>query len=117
MSVTKPATLTATALADAAIAGDTTMIFASPAALRNVVDTADELNGIQRLALEKIGMLLSAGALVPVKLMDSDLGAVPHGEFQSLYCMTESPSVCRCLQHDQYGANHQHEYAARYDPT
>src|SRR5699024_12101397 len=70
MSVTKPATLTATALADAAIAGDTTMIFASPAALRNVVDTADELNAAQRTALEQISMLLSSGAPLPVLLMD-----------------------------------------------
>src|SRR5699024_1938210 len=48
MSVTKPATLTATALADAAIAGDTTMIFASPAALHNVVATAGELTAEHR---------------------------------------------------------------------
>src|SRR5690625_3473118 len=73
MSVTKPATLTATALADAAIAGDTTMIFASPAALRNVVDTAEDRKSVQRLALEKIDMLLSAGAPVPVNLMDEVL--------------------------------------------
>ena len=62
MSVTKPATLTAKSLAQAAIAGDTTMIFASPAALRNVVDTAHQLNTEQRTALEQISMLLSADA-------------------------------------------------------
>jgi len=90
MSVTKPATLTATALADAAIAGEATMVFASPAALRNVVDTADELNGLQRLALEDVTMLLSAGAPVPVHLMDEVLELVPNAEFHSPYGMTES---------------------------
>jgi len=102
MSVTKPATLTATALADAAIAGDTTMIFASPAALRNVVDTADELNGIQRLALEKIDMLLSAGAPVPVNLMDEVLALVPNAEFHSPYGMTESLLVSDIDHHTQH---------------
>lgn len=90
MSVTKPATLTATALADAAIAGEATMVFASPAALRNVVDTADELNGLQRLALEDVTMLLSAGAPVPVHLMDEVLELVPNAQFHSPYGMTES---------------------------
>lgn len=90
MSVTKPATLTATALAHAAIAGETTMIFASPAALRNVIATAHELNAQQREALSQISMMLSAGAPVPVKLMDDVLELVPNAEFHSPYGMTES---------------------------
>ncbi len=102
MSVTKPATLTATALADAAIAGDTTMIFASPAALRNVVDTASELNDEQRAALEKISLLLSAGAPVPVKLMDEVLQLVPHAEFHSPYGMTESLLISDIDHHTQH---------------
>ena len=40
MDVAAPGTLTATALGDAAIAVDATMVFASPAALANVVRTA-----------------------------------------------------------------------------
>src|SRR5665809_41863 len=40
MTVTAPGTLTAAALADAADAIDATVVFASPAALRNVVATA-----------------------------------------------------------------------------
>ena len=40
MTVTAPATLTAAALADAVAAIDATVVFASPAALRNVVATA-----------------------------------------------------------------------------
>lgn len=102
MSVTKPATLTATALADAAIAGDTTMIFASPAALRNVVDTAHELNATQRAALEDISMLLSAGAPVPVQLMDEVLELVPNAEFHSPYGMTESLLISDIDHHTQH---------------
>lgn len=102
MSVTKPATLTASALADAAIAGDSTMVFASPAALRNVVDTADDLDGQQRIALEKISMLLSAGAPVPVPLMDEVLELVPNAEFHSPYGMTESLLISDIDHHTQH---------------
>ena len=41
--VTKPGTLTAAALADAAVAIDATVVFASPAALANVLATAGDL--------------------------------------------------------------------------
>lgn len=102
MSVTKPATLTATALASAAIAGETTMIFASPAALRNVVDTAHELSTEQRAALERISMLLSAGAPVPVPLMDDVLQLVPNAEFHSPYGMTESLLISDIDHHTQH---------------
>lgn len=102
MSVTKPATLTATALAQAAIAGDTTMIFASPAALRNVVDTAHELNAEQRSALGKTSMLLSAGAPVPVNLMDEVLELVPSATFHSPYGMTESLLISDIDHHTQH---------------
>ena len=44
MDVTKPGTLTAAALAEAAAAIEATLVFASPAALRNVAATADELS-------------------------------------------------------------------------
>ncbi|OAV60962.1 hydrolase [Enteractinococcus helveticum] len=107
MSVTKPATLTATALADAAIAGDTTMIFASPAALHNVVDTAGELTAEHRKALEKISMLLSAGAPVPVQLMDDVLKLVPHAEFHSPYGMTESLLITDIDHHTQHAIANQ----------
>lgn len=102
MSVTKPATLTASALADAAIAGESSMIFASPAALRNVVDTAHELTGPQRHALQQVEMLLSAGAPVPVQLMDEVLELVPNAEFHSPYGMTESLLVSDIDHHTQH---------------
>ena len=49
----KPGALTAAALADAVAAVDATMVFASPAALRNVVATAAELGRGQRDALAR----------------------------------------------------------------
>src|SRR5699024_10124902 len=102
MSVTKPATLTATALAQAAIAGDTTVMFASPAALRNVVATASQLSHEHRIALERISMLLSAGAPVPVDLMDEVLELVPNAEFHAPYGMTESLLISDIDHHTQH---------------
>jgi acyl-coenzyme A synthetase/AMP-(fatty) acid ligase len=65
MSVTEPGTLRATALADAVEAIGATLVFASPAALRNVVATAGDLTPRQREALARVRMVLSAGAPVP----------------------------------------------------
>ncbi len=48
MDVTRPGTLTADALADAAASVGATLVFASPAALRNVVATASRLTPISR---------------------------------------------------------------------
>ena len=59
MSVTRPATLTATAVAEAAAAGRATILFASPAALRNVVATADRLCPEQRSVLGRVDLVLS----------------------------------------------------------
>lgn len=102
MSVTKPATLTATALAEAAIAGDATIMFASPAALGNVVATASQLSHEHRIALEHISMLLSAGAPVPVNLMDEVLQLVPNAEFHAPYGMTESLLISDIDHHTQH---------------
>ncbi|WFP15471.1 alpha/beta fold hydrolase [Citricoccus muralis] len=90
MSVTKPATLTATAVAEAAAAGSATMVFASPAALRNVVATAPQLSEDQRRQLGTISLMLSAGAPVAPDLMDQVLELMPQAEFHSPYGMTES---------------------------
>ncbi len=69
MDVTSPATLTAARLADAALAVDATLVWASPASLRNVVATQGELDGRQRAALGAVRLLMSAGA--PVSRADS----------------------------------------------
>src|SRR5699024_12243444 len=60
MSVSKPKTLTASAIADAIIAGRATMVFASPAAYRNVAATASALDADQRAACDRVELVLSA---------------------------------------------------------
>ena len=89
MSVTKPRTLTATALADAILTGDCTMVFASPAAYRNVCATAGELSAEQRGACASVELVLSAGAPVPLRLMDALAELFPNAAIHSPYGMTE----------------------------
>jgi acyl-coenzyme A synthetase/AMP-(fatty) acid ligase/pimeloyl-ACP methyl ester carboxylesterase len=90
MDVTKPATLTAARLAEAAAAIEATLVFASPAALRNVVGTADELTTRQSSALARIRLVLSAGAPVSVKLLRSLQDVLPRAELHTPYGMTEA---------------------------
>ncbi|NUL48064.1 alpha/beta fold hydrolase [Cellulosimicrobium funkei] len=90
MSVTRPASLTATAVAEAARAGGATILFASPAALRNVVATADRLTGQDRTELGRIELVLSAGAPVHPHLMSQVTELLPHARFHSPYGMTEA---------------------------
>lgn len=89
MEVTKPRTLTAAALADAAQAGDCTMVFASPAAFTNVTATASSLTPEQRAACERITLVLSAGAPVPLALMEDVSRVFPNAQIHSPYGMTE----------------------------
>lgn len=89
MSVTKPSTLTAVAVAEAALAGEATMFFGSPAALRNVVATAHELSERQRAALGGIYLVLSAGAPVHPVLLDQVQALFPEAEIHTPYGMTE----------------------------
>lgn len=89
MSVTKPSTLTAVAVAEAALAGEATMFFGSPAALRNVVATADDLTQHQRDALGGIYLVLSAGAPVHPVLLDQVQELFPEAEIHTPYGMTE----------------------------
>lgn len=90
MSVTRPATLTATAVAESTRAGGATILFASPAALRNVVATADRLTGPDRAELRRIDLVLSAGAPVPPQLMREVSALFPNARFHSPYGMTEA---------------------------
>ena len=94
MDVTKPATLTAVRLAEAAAAIDATLVFASPAALRNVVATADELTAEQSSTLARIRLVLSAGAPVSVPLLRRLHEVLPHAELHTPYGMTEALPVC-----------------------
>ena len=93
MDVTAPDTLTAVALADAVAAVDGTVVFASPAALRNVVATAGGLTPQHRSALDGIRLLISAGAPVPLTLLDEVQALVPQAELRTPYGMTEALPV------------------------
>jgi acyl-coenzyme A synthetase/AMP-(fatty) acid ligase/pimeloyl-ACP methyl ester carboxylesterase len=90
MDVTRPGTLTAAGLADAAAAIDASLVFASPAALRNVVATSGELTAEQSSALVRIRLVLSAGAPVSVTLLRSLCEVLPHAELHTPYGMTEA---------------------------
>lgn len=87
--VTKPATLTAAALADAVLAIDASVVFASPAALRTVAATAGDLGPGQRAALARVRLLMSAGAPVPVELLRQLSALLPAAEAHTPYGMTE----------------------------
>ena len=90
MDVTAPRTLSARALADAARAIEATVVFASPAALRNVLATSSDLDAAGRRALARVTLLLSAGAPIPVPLLDAVQALVPAAELHTPYGMTES---------------------------
>jgi olefin beta-lactone synthetase len=90
MDVTKPGTLTAAALADAAAAIEATLVFASPAALRNVVATAGGLTAAHATALARIRLVLSAGAPVSIALLRRVREVLPHAELHTPYGMTEA---------------------------
>ncbi|MDN6133714.1 MAG: alpha/beta fold hydrolase, partial [Brevibacterium sp.] len=89
MSVTKPKTLTAGAISDAIIAGHATMVFASPAAYKNVAATASDRDEEQKAACARVELVLSAGAPVPLELMDAIAEVFPNANIHSPYGMTE----------------------------
>ncbi|MGW9405419.1 alpha/beta fold hydrolase [Arthrobacter sp. NPDC055585] len=93
MDVTAPRTLSAAALADAAAAVDATTVFASPAALTNVLATAGNLDAGQRAALGKVELLLSAGAPIPEALLTRVQDLVPAAALHTPYGMTEALPV------------------------
>ncbi|WP_346959973.1 alpha/beta fold hydrolase [uncultured Arthrobacter sp.] len=93
MDVTVPRTLTARALADAAAAIEATVVFASPAALRNVVATRADLGRAGHEALGRVELLLSAGAPVPEPLLAQVQGLLPAASLHTPYGMTEALPV------------------------
>jgi olefin beta-lactone synthetase len=90
MDVTRPASLTASGLAKAADAVGATLVFASPAALRNVAATAGSLNAEQRRALDGIRLVLSTGAPVSPALLRKVQAVLPRAELHTPYGMTEA---------------------------
>jgi acyl-coenzyme A synthetase/AMP-(fatty) acid ligase/pimeloyl-ACP methyl ester carboxylesterase len=93
MTVTAPGTLTAAALADAADAIDATVVFASPAALRNVVATAAGLGQSHWAALGRVRLVMSAGAPVPARLLRQVGRLLPNAALHTPYGMTEALPV------------------------
>lgn len=89
MKVTSPGSLTASALADAAGAVGATLVFASPAALRNVAATSGALSSTQAESLRGVRLLLSAGAPVPSDVLRSASDLMPDAEAHTPYGMTE----------------------------
>ena len=85
VDVTAPGTLTAAALGAACAAIDATIVFASPAALANVIATA----GGPDPAFAPVRLVLSAGAPVPVATLREAGRRFPAAELHTPYGMTE----------------------------
>ncbi len=83
--VTSPGTLTATALDDACRRIDATMVFASPAALANVLRTVTG----PLPALAKVRLVMSAGAPVPIETLRQLQVLCPNASLHTPYGMTE----------------------------
>lgn len=89
MDVTRPRTLTASAVAAAVAAVDATVVFLSPAALANVVATAPALSAADREPLGRVRLFLSAGAPVPAVLLRAATDLMPNASAHTPYGMTE----------------------------
>ena len=93
MDVTRPGTLTASDLAEAVVTAHGTVIWAAPAALRNVVATSDELSMKEQSALLDVRLVLSAGAPVPLPLLEEAARLFPNASLRTPYGMTEALPV------------------------
>ncbi|MFE5309385.1 alpha/beta fold hydrolase [Isoptericola sp. NPDC056605] len=89
MEVSSPATLTARAVADAVRASDARIVFLSPAAILNVVATADVLDAGDREALARVQTFLSTGAPISAELLGSAAELMPSATPHTPYGMTE----------------------------
>ena len=90
MDLTDASTLSARALADASAAVGGTLAWASPTALRAVVDSGGALEETQRAALDRLRFLLVAGAPVPVELLARASSILPSATLATPYGMTEA---------------------------
>lgn len=94
MDVTAPRTLQAPALARATEAVHGTIMWASPAALTNVVATAELLTPAERAAFASLRIVLAAGAPVPRTLLEESAQLFSNAELGTPYGMTEALPVC-----------------------
>ena len=89
MDITEPATLTAVALGDAVAQVEATLVFASPAALTNVLDTQHALRPPQVEAMNAVRLFLSAGAPIAEELLHRTAEIFPNASAHTPYGMTE----------------------------
>ena len=89
MDVSSPRTLTATAVAAAVRASDAGIVFLSPAAILNVVATADALTAADQAALMRVRAFLSAGAPIGASLLTAIAKLMPNATPHTPYGMTE----------------------------
>ncbi|WP_314505979.1 alpha/beta fold hydrolase [uncultured Microbacterium sp.] len=89
MDVSAPRTLTASAVAAALRESRAEIVFLSPAAVLNVVDTADRLTPADREALARVRTFLSTGAPIGVGLLESAARLMPNATPHTPYGMTE----------------------------
>ena len=92
MDVTRPATLTAKALAEGVRAVHGTLMWASPAALRAVLSTREGLS--DTAALESLRLVMGAGAPVSRVLLQGMQDLCPQADVRTPYGMTEVLPVC-----------------------
>jgi acyl-coenzyme A synthetase/AMP-(fatty) acid ligase/pimeloyl-ACP methyl ester carboxylesterase len=91
--ITKPASLTAEALAAACVAIEATIVFAAPAAIDGVLASQESLSPLGRKALGALRLVLSAGAPVPQRILEAFGRLAPAAELHTPYGMTEALSV------------------------
>lgn len=89
MDMTAPATLTANSLGTAVRLAHASLVFGSPAALRNVVATSSGLESRNHAALREVRLLLSTGAPVPATTLRAMLELTPAAQAHTPYGMTE----------------------------
>ena len=89
MDVTAPGTLDACSLAKAVELVNATLVFASPAALVNVVATSAALTESQQAACSRVRLVLSAGAPVRAELLAQATSIFTSADVHTPYGMTE----------------------------
>ena len=92
MDVSAPRTLTANAVAEAAASIGGTIMWASPAALRNVLQTADQVE--DRTPFAHLRLVMAAGAPVSRGLLVEAQHVFPNARVGTPYGMTEVLPVC-----------------------
>jgi acyl-coenzyme A synthetase/AMP-(fatty) acid ligase/pimeloyl-ACP methyl ester carboxylesterase len=93
MDITRPGELTAPALAEAIAALGRPAVFTAPAALRNILDTAGQLDEAGRAAMAGAASFFSAGAPIPAHLLRGLADLMPEARALTPYGMTECLAV------------------------